>query len=98
MPIQYLLAQLHSPLPQMPGFRDHRIQNNFQALHIHCGVIVVLVLEKFRGSVKGTATELFQPVANKFIAKTKVCNVFIHLSIKKHIVWLQVPLNYATLV
>lgn len=65
MPTQYLLTQLRSPLPQMAGFRDHPIQNNFQAPHIHCGAIIVLVPKKFWGSVKGTATELFQPMANK---------------------------------
>jgi hypothetical protein len=68
------------------GSADQCIEDDSQAPDIHLRTIILFALEKFWGSIRRTATESIQLVPKgEFVAKAKVCNLDVHISIQEQV-------------
>lgn len=47
-----------------------------------------LAQEEFWGGLRRAATECAQLMDDKLISEAKVCNFYVHLNLKEHVIWL----------
>lgn len=72
------------------GSADQCIEDDSQAPDIHLRTIILFALEEFWGSIRRTATESIELVPKgEFVAKAKVCNLDVHISIQEQVFCLE---------
>ena len=65
------------------GATDQCVQDDSQTPDVHLGTVILLPLEEFGGSIRGTATERVQFITRgELVTETKVGNFDVHVGIE----------------